>query len=450
MAITEPFIPKTITVHLGPPDSNAINVTEDFATYIKNVASSEIYPTWPEESLRANIYTIITFALNRIYTEYYRTKGYDFDITNSTQYDQAYVRGREIFQPISIIVDEIFDSYVVKDGQVQPYYAQYCSGRETTCEGLSQWGTVTLAERGLTPYQILRYYYGNVGIVENVPVRSNVESYPGRPLRLGSAGEDVRTIQLELNRIRKNFPAIPAITSTDGIFSRDTERAVRKFQEIFNLTQDGIVGRTTWYKIKNLYNGVKSLSDLETEGISADEITKALGTVLRQGARGEQVKYLQYYLNFINLFNNRNSQIDVDGIFGPATKNAVINFQSRYDLTPDGVVGRQTKNKLLDVYDSILNNLPAEYQPYRNFYYPGYILLVGSRGDPVRQLQLFLDTVAENTGAFSQVTVDGIFGNRTENAVAAYQRYKGLTPTGFVDPNTWENLRQDYIRFTQR
>ena len=254
MAQTQPFIPKTITVHLGSPDSNAINVTDDFASYVKNVASSEIYPTWPEESLRANIYAIITFAVNRIYTEYYKSKGYNFDITNTTAYDQAYVRGREIFQPISRIVDEIIDSYVVKDGQVQPYYTQYCSGRDTYCRGLSQWGTVTLAERGYTPYQILRYYYGNVGIVENVPVRSNVESYPGRPLKLGSAGEDVRTIQQELNRIGKNYPAIPTISSTDGIFGQQTQRAVTKFQEIFNLTPDGAVGRTTWYKIKNIYN----------------------------------------------------------------------------------------------------------------------------------------------------------------------------------------------------
>ena len=448
MAITEPYIPKTITVHLGAPDSNAANITEDFATYIKNVASSEIYPTWPEESLRANIYAIITFALNRIYTEYYRSKGYNFDITNSTAYDQAYVRGREIFQPISRIVDEILDSYVVKDGQVQPYYTQYCSGRDTYCRGLSQWGTVTLAERGYTPYQILRYYYGNVGIVENVPVRSNVESYPGRPLKLGSAGEDVRTIQLELNRIGKNYPAIPAISSTDGIFNQQTERAVKKFQEIFNLTQDGIVGRTTWYKIKNIYNGVKNLNDLETEGISANEIKNVLSTVLRQGSRGDQVRYLQYYLNFINLMNNSNNQIAVDGIFGNATKNAVINFQKRYGLDPDGIVGRNTKNKLLDVYGNILNNLPEEYRPYRNFYYPGYILLTGSKGDPVKQLQMFLNTVAQNTGAFSKISVDGVFGQKTENAVAAYQRYKGLNPTGIVDPSTWENLRQDYIKYT--
>lgn len=448
MAITEPYIPKTVTIHLGAPDSNAINVTDDFASYVKNVASSEIYPTWPEEALRANIYAIMTFALNRIYTEYYRSKGYNFDITNSTAYDQAYVPGREIFQPISRIVDEIFDSYVVKDGQIQPYYTQYCSGRDTYCRGLSQWGTVTLAERGYTPYQILRYYYGNVGIVENVPVRSNIESYPGRPLQLGSAGEDVRTIQLELNRIGKNYPAIPQIASVDGIFSQQTQRAVTKFQEIFNLTPDGIVGRTTWYKIKNIYNGVKSLNDLETEGISANEIRNFLSTILRQGARGDQVRYLQYFLNFINLINNENSQIAVDGIFGNATKNAVINFQRKYGLTPDGIVGRNTKNKLLDVYGSILNNLPEQYQPYRNFYYPGYILLQGSRGDPVKQLQLFLNTVAQNTGAFSKITVDGVFGSKTENAVVAYQRYKGLTPTGLVDPVTWEDLREDYIRFT--
>lgn len=448
MALTQPYIPKTITIHLGAPNSNAANVTDNFSSYIKNVASSEIYPTWPENAIRANIYAIITFALNRIYTEYYRSKGYNFDITNTTAYDQAYVRGREIFRPISDIVDEIIDSYVVKDGQIQPYYTQYCSGRETTCRGLSQWGTVTLAERGYTPYQILRYYYGNVGIVENVPVRSNIESYPGRPLKFGSAGEDVRTIQLQLNRIAQNYPAIPRINSNDGIFARQTENAVKKFQEIFNLTQDGIVGRTTWYKIKNIYNGVKNLNDLESEGISAFETQNRFSTVLRQGSRGEQVRYLQYFLNFINLINNTNRQLTADGIFGQSTKNAVIDFQKRYGLTPDGIVGRNTYNRLLDVYENILNNLPEEYRPQRNFYYPGYILLEGSKGAPVKQLQLFLNTVAQNTGAFSKISVDSSFGPKTENAVIAYQRYKGLSPTGLVDPQTWVNLREDYLKFT--
>lgn len=162
-----PVIPQNITVHLGPPDSPAENVTVNFVDYIKNVASSEIYPTWPEEALRANIYAIISYALNRVYTEWYPSRGYDFDITNTTAFDQAFVPNREIFQNISRIVDEVFNNYVVRQGEVQPLFTQFCNGTTSQCQGLSQWGTVDLAESGLTAYEILQSYYGqDIGIVE--------------------------------------------------------------------------------------------------------------------------------------------------------------------------------------------------------------------------------------------------------------------------------------------
>lgn len=175
-----PFIPETITVHLGTPTSNAENVTVNFPDYIKNVASSEIFPTWPENSLRANIYAIVTFALNRIYTEWYRAKGYDFDITNTTQYDQKFINGREIFENISQITDELFKNYVVRQGSIEPLFTQFCNGTTVTCSGLSQWGTVGLAEQGYTPYEILQYYYGNdINIVTDAVVKTNTPSYPG-------------------------------------------------------------------------------------------------------------------------------------------------------------------------------------------------------------------------------------------------------------------------------
>ena len=206
MAIT---VPENITVHLGPPGSDAPNVTVPFADYIKNVASSEIYPTWPENALRANILAEISFALNRIYTEYYRSRGYDFDITNSTAYDQSYRPDRDIFENISQIVDDIFNDYIVREGQVQPLFAQYCDGREVQCAGLSQWGTVTLANEGLLPYEILQRYYGDdINIVFDAPVGNIEESYPGTPLRLGDGGEEVRQLQLRLNRIGQNYPTI--------------------------------------------------------------------------------------------------------------------------------------------------------------------------------------------------------------------------------------------------
>ena len=182
--IIAPVIPETITVHLGAPDSAAQNVAVPFVDYIKNVASSEIYPTWPENALRANIYAIISYALNRIYTEWYRSRGYDFDITNTTRYDQAFVPDRDIFENINDIVDEIFDEYVVREGSIQPLFTQFCNGTTSTCAGLSQWGTVPLAEQGLSPLEILKSFYGDdIRILTDTPVDSVGESYPGDPLR---------------------------------------------------------------------------------------------------------------------------------------------------------------------------------------------------------------------------------------------------------------------------
>lgn len=443
-----PVIPDFITVHLGRPDSSAKNVRVPFTGYIKNVASSEVYPTWPENSLRANIYAQISLALNRIYTEYYRSRGYNFDITNSTAYDQAYIDGRDIFGNISRIVDEIFNSYITKGNQIQPYFAEYCDGKNVTCKGMSQWGTVTLANQGRTPIQILRNYYGSdINLVSNVPVKNIRESYPGTLLRLGTVGEDVRTIQRQLNRIRRNYPSIPNIPQTNGVFEATTRAAVRQFQSIFNLAVDGIVGRATWYKIKRIYNAVIKVSELYSEGITISDIDRIYSTSLRRGSRGNEVKLIQYYLNFLSFFNNRLPSIDADGIFGPATENAVKAFQSEYGLTVDGIVGRDTWNRLQDAYFSTLNSLPDEYRSYSSLLYPGYVITTGASGNVVTQLQTFLNVIAANNSAVPSVTVDGVYGNETKNAVIAVQKLSGLEQTGAVGALTWNaivNLYNEY------
>lgn len=443
-----PVIPDFITVHLGRPDSSAKNVRVPFTGYIKNVASSEVYPTWPENSLRANIYAQISLALNRIYTEYYRSRGYNFDITNSTAYDQAYIDGRDIFGNISRIVDEIFNSYITKGNQIQPYFAEYCDGKNVTCKGMSQWGTVTLANQGRTPIQILRNYYGSdINLVSNVPVKNIRESYPGTLLRLGTVGEDVRTIQRQLNRIRRNYPSIPNIPQTNGVFEATTRAAVRQFQSIFNLAVDGIVGRATWYKIKRIYNAVIKVSELYSEGITISDIDRIYSTSLRRGNRGNEVKLIQYYLNFLSFFNNRLPSIDADGIFGPATENAVKAFQSEYGLTADGIVGRDTWNRLQDAYFSTLNSLPDEYRSYSSLLYPGYVITTGASGNVVTQLQMFLNVIAANNSAVPSVTVDGVYGNETKNAVIAVQKLSGLEQTGAVGALTWNaivNLYNEY------
>ena len=448
MAVT-PVIPDYITVHLGPPNSNARNVRVPFTDYIKNVASSEVYPSWPDSAIRANIYAQVSFALNRIFTEYYRSRGYNFDITNSTAYDQAYIDGRDIYSNISKIVDELFNDYVTKGNQIQPYFTEYCDGRNVTCRGLSQWGTVTLANRGRTPYQILQNYYGNdVNIVRNAPIKNIPESYPGRLLRLGSyGGEDIRTIQRQLNRIRQNYPSIPRIPDPNGFFDASTQAAVRQFQRIFNLTPDGIVGKATWYKIKQIYNAVKKLSELYSEGITISEVERIFSEVIRRGDRGRDVRTIQYYLNFLGFFNDRLPQISVDGIFGPATENAVRTFQREYGLTVDGIVGRATWNAILDAYDSTLNSLPDEYRSYSSLLYPGYTLTVGTSGNVVTQVQTFLRTIAQNNNAVPLITVDGVFGERTREAVLAVQRLSGIEQTGVVGPLTWNaivNLYNEY------
>ena len=200
-----PVIPETITVHLGAPQSDAANVTVPFLDYIANVASSEIYPTWPENAIRANIYAQISFALNRVWTEYYRTRGYDFDITNNTAYDQAFVNGRETFENVRQIASELFDDYIRRSGSVVPLFAQYCNGTTVTCNGLSQWGTVGLANRGMTPFEILQYYYGDdIELIRDAPVAGVGPSVPEVPLRLGAVNDDVRTVQIRLNRISNN------------------------------------------------------------------------------------------------------------------------------------------------------------------------------------------------------------------------------------------------------
>lgn len=444
-----PVIPDYITVHLGSPSSNARNVRVPFTDYIKNVASSELYPSWPEEALRANIYAQISFALNRIFTEYYRSRGYNFDITNSTSYDQAYIDGRDIYSNISRIVDELFNDYVTKGNQIQPYFTEYCDGRNITCQGLSQWGSVTLANRGRTPYQILQNYYGNdVNIVQNAPVRNITESYPGTLLRLGSfGGEDVRTIQRQLNRIRQNYPSIPAIPDANGYFDAATRAAVIQFQRIFNLTPDGIVGKATWYQIKRIYNAVKRLSELYSEGITISEVERIFSEVLKRGSRGNDVRAIQYFLNFLGFFNDRLPQINVDGIFGPATENAVRQFQSQYGLTADGIVGRATWYAILDAYNATLNSLPDEYRSYSSLLYPGYTVTTGASGNVVTQLQTFLRTIAQNNSAVPLINVDGIFGNQTRAAVIAVQQLAGIPQTGAVGPLTWNaivNLYNEY------
>lgn len=443
--VLTPVIPETITVHLGPPSSQAENITVPFADYIKNVASSEIYPTWPENALRANIYAIISFALNRIYTEWYPSRGYNFDITNSTQFDQAFTPNREIYENISYIVDDIFNDYVVRQGTIQPLFTQFCNGTTSTCEGLSQWGTVSLAERGESPFQILTNYYGDdIGIIENAPVGFTGESYPGVPLSVGSSGNNVQILQIQLNRIAQNYPAIPKIQNVNGIFGLDTESAVRKFQEIFNLPQTGDVDKATWYRIKQYYTGVKRLSELAGEGITLEEATVPFSTQISSGDSGVPVRTLQYYLSIIAYFNQNLQPVPLNGFFDSATVDAVERFQEFYGLPVTGIVNTATWNVISDIYRETVNSLPSGYQGDNAKLYPGYFLTVGMRNQAVEDLQTYLSFIGNNIAEIPTIPVTGYFGEQTENAVSTFQRLYGIPVSGSVGPLTWYQIAREY------
>ena len=435
-----PVIPEYITVHLGDPDdSTARNIRIPFVDYIKNVASSEIYPTWPESALRANIYAQVSYALNRIYTEWYPSRGYDFDITSTTRYDQKYIENREVFQSISQIVDSLFNDYVVRQGFVQPLFTQYCNGTTSKCNGLSQWGTVDLARDGLTPYEILQYYYGDdINIVFNAQTEENLPSYPGIPLRLGSSGEDVRIIKRQLNRIGQNYPGVtPRLPLTD-FFDLETERAVKNFQRIFNLTPDGIVGKATWYKIKSIFNGVKGLAELETEGLTQEETARVYSKELLPGSSGVQVRVLQYYLAVLAYFDDDLPMLTITGTYDAATEAVVRAFQTQQGITVDGVVGRETWNAILRAYDATIASVPAQYRTEADEIYPGKFLARGQSGPEVESLQRFLVRAAETTPEIPSVGVTGTYDEQTAAAIRAVQKMKGFPVNGVTGPLTWD------------
>ena len=440
-----PVIPETITVHLGPPGSPAPNVTVPFVEYAINVASSEIYPSWPEAAIRANIYAQISFALNRIYTEYYRIRGYDFDITNDTAYDQYFVNNRDYFENVAEIVSEIFDSYIVRRGSVEPLFAQYCNGTTVRCDGLSQWGTVSLANEGYTPYEILQFYYGDdIDLVTNAPVMSVTSSLPDRLLRLGTAGDDVRQIQIRLNRISDNYPSIPKIAIPDGVFSFDTEAAVRRFQEVFSLTPDGIVGKSTWYAIQFIYNAVKRLNELDSEGIALGEVTMQYGGPSSLGDQGVEVSNIQYLLSYLSEFYNEIPPIAIDGIFGEATASAVRAAQALFELPVTGAVDFDTWDVLYRTYLGFLDTIPFQYVEGNILPYPGIPLRRGSEDDSVRVLQEYLNFIARFDTRIPAVNATGFFGERTEEAVIAFQEAEGIPPNGTVGSVTWNAIADRY------
>ena len=442
MAVRTPVVPTEITVHIGSPEEAGKTITVPFPEYIKNVASNEIYPSWPADAIKANILAQISFALNRVYNEWYPSLGYNFDITSSPAYDQTFKEDSQFFENISQIVDDIFNNYIVKGDQVQPLFAAYCDGINTTCDGLSQWGSVELARQGLSPTEILKRYYGNdIRIIYNAPVSPNIPSYPGFPFRLGSAGNYVRQLKVQLNRISNNYPAIPKIEEENIFFTTDMEESVKAFQEIFDLPVTGTVDKATWYEVKYLYNAVKKVANLASEGISIEEVQFPYGETLQIGDTGPYIRPLNYLLNFLSYFDTDIPKLNLSGEeFTEDTKEMVIAFQTSNNIEANGIVDKNTWNALVTDYNQTKGLIPEEYLYYEDKLYPGIFLSLGMTGDDILNLQNFLYIICEKTHQIPGVRVNGTFDELTEESIKAIQKRYNLPENGVVGPATWQKI----------
>lgn len=435
-------IPEDITVHLGSPYENARNVTVPYTEYLKNVIASEIYPTWPEEAIIANFYAQNSLTLNRVYTEWYKSQGYDFQITSSTAFDQAFFYDRSTFEETNAIVDRLFRNYVSRSNSVEPLFTSYCDGRQTVCDGLSQWGTVTLARQGQDYFQILTNYYGNnieirTASVEEIPP----DSFPGE-LKFGSSGEAVANIQNRLNRIGIDYPQLPFVLSLSSYFDIDTEISVRAFQRIFGLPITGVVDRDTWYEIQYIYTAVKQLATLNSEG-ERPESDEFGGTNLMLEDRGTEILRMQWYLNRISYFLDGELPTNAPtGIFTEATANNVREFQRYFNLPQTGVIDENTWNRIVSVYYSLLQNFPEEEEVLES--YPGTPIRQGDEGENVLYVQQALNSIRNTISGINYVSEDGKFGPATATAVRQFQDFFSLTPDGIVGPQTWRRIAEIY------
>ena len=438
--LTQVVIPSAITVHLGAPDEPAENVTVPFLDYIKNVASSELYPTWPESALRANIYAITSIALNRIFTEWYRSRGYNFDITNDTRFDQAFVNNRGIFDSVSVLSDELFDSFITRQGQIEPLYAQFCDGRVSFCPGLLQWGSVALAQEGYTPYEILQYYYGtDINIQTDTPIAEAYETYPGIPLQLGDNNPYVLLMQIRLNTIATNYPAIQRIPNPAGTYDEATQAAVRQFQGIFNLPVTGIIDKSTWYEIRRIYTAVTRLAELTSRGIILSEIPEYTPTPGPEEVV-PRVQFVQYFLNVLSAYYNTIPSVDINGVLNTQTRTAIMEFQKTFNLPITGLVDEQTWTTMFNAVSGILNTLPPSVIALPALLWPGITYQLGSEGPGVYLIQQYLSYIASVLEGIPPAEPDGIYGPRTELAVRTFQEYFGIDVTGVVDRYTWDRI----------
>jgi len=346
-------VPEFITVHLGAPNENAANLTIPFPDYLKNIAAASLYPTWPENALRANVWALATFTLSRIFTGWYRSRGYNFDVTSTAEHDRKFIRNHNGYVGIGRIVDTSFREYLVKTGSREP-----CMD---ACGVIPPWGTVTLANEGYQPHQIIQYYCGEDVSVENAAVPSYGEEAPDCMPELGSSGREVEFLQYRLNRIGQNYPTIPLISPAGGVFDNHTEQAVRQFQRIFDLTPDGAVGPETWYRICRVYDSIKRLSDLYSEGILLSDIPKQCPKTIYLGQKGRKILLLRFYVNVIAAFYQEIGPVEAAGGYDKSIRDQVIGLQKLAGLMPNGIVDGRTWDAVYSIFAGIMENVPQKY-----------------------------------------------------------------------------------------
>lgn len=442
-------IPDIITVHLGNPDFEAPNITVPFISYIKNVVCSETLPDWPENALIANIYAIVSFTLNRYYTQWYRSKGCFFDITNDTRYDPAFLPSQSVFKNIDHLVNEWFNNYVIRLGSGVPLLCEFCNGTSVVCEGLSQVGAVRLAERGASAYEILMHYFGeDISIMQNAPLASGVERYAGTPLLRGASGENILTIKHQLNHIGANYTAIPRIPITSPNFDRQTEIAVRAFQNAFLMPVNGVIDKATWYQIKFINLSVQRHRRLMKGAFTtAGQVLPFMGD-MAYGEKSMMVFAVQYYMSLIGYFYPLLNVVPLNGIYGPATYNAVTQFQRLFGLPVTGIIDEKMFCKLTALYRAVLGILPGNYPIKKARGYPGYIMSEGTDGHDVWQLKTYLTSLGIENDELPVVPVTCYFGTQTRAAVLALQRLFGLPQSGDVGPETWACIAGQYDLLT--
>ena len=450
--LPEVTIPNFIRVHLGREENTAApTVSVPYLTYIKNVASHEIFDEWPEQAIIANVYCIVSFTLNRVYTEFYRKRGKNYHLTSETFMDQKYVHNGIIGARISAVVDRIYNYYLAIIGHKEPFLSLYNDGIRVNIPGrLSQWGSFYDArDRGMVAWQIVTKYFS-----QNLELRicdnfgGVLESYPGYTLTQGSRGDAVRTMQLYLNRILGRYTNI-IINPVDGVFGPQTTNSVRIFQQLYNIPQTGNIDRRTWYEISRIYAIERALWEMYSEGQRIGIGRVPPTRVTRLGDQGALVVELQFLLDFIAMYHNEIPFVAQTSRFDQLTDEGVRAFQRLFNITVDGVVGATTWRKLYDVYWGIIENtIPP--QPPINPYppedippFPGVSMRVGSTGAGVRMVQEAINKLAPTVPGMWQITVDGIFGNNTRDAVMAFQRIFGLVVDGIVGPITWNRLMQE-------